>query len=234
VRLIPVIDIQRGVVVRGVGGRRHEYRPLQSSLVRSTDPVAVADALVRHCRPAELYVADLDAVAGGEPAFATLAALNALGVDVWVDSGVRDADDAGRLADAGVGTIVVGLETVRGPAALGRVLDRVEPNRVVFSLDLRDGRPLGDASAWPNPDATAIAASAVGLGVRRVILLDLARVGVGSGAGTESLLRRLANDHPGVEFIAGGGIGGPDDVRQLADAGAAGVLVASALHDGRL
>jgi phosphoribosylformimino-5-aminoimidazole carboxamide ribotide isomerase len=65
-------------------------------------------------------------------------------------------------------------------------------------------------------------------------VLDLARVGEGGGTGTEELCARLASAHPEVELIAGGGVRGIADVRRLGEAGVAAVLVASALHEGRL
>src|SRR5262249_35362032 len=106
--------------------------------------------------------------------------------------------------------------------------------RVVFSLDLSEGRPLGDPAGWGDADAWSVAALAVALGVRGVLVLDLAQVGMGGGTGTEDLCRRLASTYPGVEVSAGGGVRGPDDLRRLRGCGVRAVLVASALHDGRL
>jgi phosphoribosylformimino-5-aminoimidazole carboxamide ribotide isomerase len=232
VRLIPVLDVMNGAAVRAVAGRRSEYRPLVSRLVASAEPGAVARALVDTVRPAELYLADLDAIGGAAPNVALYASLGTLGVARWIDAGLRDADDAGPLLDAGVEGVVAGLETLRGTEALAALVRYSGPERVVFSLDLRDGVPLGGGS-WP-ADADAVADIAVAAGVRRAIALDLARVGGGGGTGTEGLCRRLAARHPGVEWVAGGGVAGPDDLQRLADAGASAVLVASALHDGWL
>src|SRR3954451_24567824 len=44
-QIIPVLDIQGGIVVRAIGGRRSEYRPLVSRLTDSTEPLAVAHAM---------------------------------------------------------------------------------------------------------------------------------------------------------------------------------------------
>jgi phosphoribosylformimino-5-aminoimidazole carboxamide ribotide isomerase len=82
--------------------------------------------------------------------------------------------------------------------------------------------------------ADEIANEAVKAGVRRLIVLDLAQVGVGEGVGTESLCRRLHERHPQLEIVAGGGVRDMADLRSLAAAGCSGALVASALHDGRL
>ena len=224
-RLIPVLDVLHGVVVRGAGGRRSEYRPVVSRLTASTDPVDVARALVTAFRTAELYLADLDALAGAAPAVGVYWAIRDLGVRLWVDAGVRDADGACQVAAAGC-DVVAGLETVPGPAALREIVAAVGADRVVFSLDLRNGAPLGE---WPNPVPAAVAC-----GVTRLIVLDLARVGGGSGTGTDELCRALAAAYPQVEVIAGGGVAGPADLDRLAACGVRGVLVASALHDGRI
>jgi phosphoribosylformimino-5-aminoimidazole carboxamide ribotide isomerase len=123
--------------------------------------------------------------------------------------------------------VVAGLETVPGPDVLGEVVAAVGVGRMVFSLDLRDGAPL---RAWPTPPVAA----AVACGITRLIVLDLARVGGGAGTGTEELCRQIASTRPQVEVIAGGGVAGWEDVRRLEACGVRGVLVASALHDGRI
>ena len=172
----------------------------------------------------ELYVADLDAIAGAEPAWEIFDSLQELAVPLWVDAGVRDVS---RL---GVERVVVGLESVPDPATLGRIVDELG-DRIVFSLDLREGRPLG---AWPATEPFDIADEAIRRGVRRVLVLDLARVGVQGGPGTDALCARLVKAYPGVEVSAGGGIRDRADVERLGALGVAAVLVASALHDGRL
>ena len=66
-------------------------------------------------------------------------------------------------------------------------------------------------------------------GLREAIVLDLARVG--SGAGPDiGLIAELHAAFPDLELLAGGGVRDAADLRALADAGAAGALVATALH----
>jgi phosphoribosylformimino-5-aminoimidazole carboxamide ribotide isomerase len=229
-RLIPVLDVMNGVVVRGVGGRRSEYRPIVSRLISSAAPLAVARALVGSFHPRELYLADLDAIAGTKPALALYRGVIELGIRVWVDAGVRDPDGAKRVAAVGC-NVVAGLETVPSPAVLAEIVAAVEADRVVFSLDLRDGLPLRD---WGEQSPLAVAATAVRSGITRLIVLDLAHVGRGTGTGTDELCREIALTYSHVEVIAGGGIAGPEDLKRLAAGGVKAVLVASALHDGRI
>jgi phosphoribosylformimino-5-aminoimidazole carboxamide ribotide isomerase len=233
-RIIPVIDVMAGQVVRGVAGRRQDYRPLVSRLTSSCHPVDVAKAFLERFGFTELYLADLDAIAGSPPALPVYAALQALGIHLWVDAGVRDALTAQRVAETGVASIVVGLETLLGPEELRKICGNLGRLRTVFSLDLKEGQPLGDTSRWKGADPWSIAEQAVAAGIMRLIVLDLARVGVGSGTGTEQLCQQLASAYPQVEIVAGGGVRDPADLHRLKQLGVRGVLVASALHDGRI
>ena len=229
-RIIPVLDLLDGVVVRGVAGRRSEYRPLVSRLTSSCRPAEVAAALASHFGFTEFYLADLNAIQGEEPAWDTFALLQSQGFQLWIDAGVVNREDAAALDRFGVRTVVVGLESVAGPAALAAIV----AERIVFSLDLRGGIPLGNGALWKVDHAEDIAAEAVARGVKRLLVLDLAQVGVGAGTGTEMLCARLAARFPGVEISAGGGVRGVEDLRRLCANGVQNVLVASALHDGRL
>lgn len=233
-RVLPVLDVLNGHVVRGIAGRREEYRPIQSILTNSTEPLAVADAVRKHFGLTEFYLADLDSILGEPPAAALYEELRAAGCRLWVDSGIRQFRDAAPVAATGVEVVVAGLETLVGPDVLRQLCAEYGSERVAFSLDLREGQPLGDYTAWRSASAEEIAAEAVDAGVRRIILLDLARVGTGLGTGTESILTRLTRRYLGVDWIVGGGVREAADLRRLKEAGAAAVLIASALHDGRL
>src|SRR5438105_6200556 len=112
-RIIPVLDLMNGLAVRAIAGQRRDYRPLRTRLCASPDPLVVAGAFQK-LGFAELYLADLDAIGGAEPAWPLYAQLRRLGFALWLDAGVRDLSDADRLAAAAVEQVIVGLETVRG------------------------------------------------------------------------------------------------------------------------
>jgi phosphoribosylformimino-5-aminoimidazole carboxamide ribotide isomerase len=231
--VLAVLDLMHGQVVRGVAGRRHEYRPIVSRLTTSADPCDVARALRDHFGLADLYVADLDAIGGAPPAVGVFAALAGLGFTLAVDAGLRAARDAAALLAAGVTTIVAGLETLAGPHVVHELVKQIGAEQLVFSLDLKDGQPRALSPSWKG-SAWDIAGQAVDLGVRSLLILDLARVGTSSGTGTEELCSQLAATFPHVAVLAGGGIRDRDDLDRLRSSGVKGVLVASALHDGRL
>ena len=146
-RIIPVLDVKDGLVVRGVAGQRQAYRPVVSRLSPSAQPLEVAHAFRDHFGLSDLYVADLDALAGKALKRLLCRALRADGFRLAVDAGIRHAVDGDLLAGAGIESLVAGLETMAGPAALAELCQRVGGERVVFSLDLKDGQPLVDLGA---------------------------------------------------------------------------------------
>jgi uncharacterized protein related to proFAR isomerase len=78
-----------------------------------------------------------------------------------------------------------------------------------------------------------VAMRAADAGAGAVIVIDLARVGTGTGLDL-ALIDRVREATPGLTLVAGGGVRGPEDLARLADSGCDGALVATALHDGRL
>jgi HisA/HisF family protein len=234
-RIIPVLDVLHGQAVHARGGRREDYRPLQSVLRRGSDPVSLAGAVLDEWRSRELYVADLDAITGAAPATGLYQALARLGLATWIDAGLRDATGVSLLLDAGVARVVAGLETLADGGILPRIIEIAGASRVVFSLDLRDGRPIvAPGARWGTVEPGQIAGRAVQAGCATIIILDLGRVGTGRGLGTLDLLQELVRKHPRVEWVVGGGVSGDADVEAYARAGASAVLVGSAIHDGRM
>jgi HisA/HisF family protein len=227
-RVVGVIDLKDGTAVHAVRGERERYRPVRS-VVGGDDGDALA--LARGFRSVlglgELYVADLDAITGDGENRAVIEAL-AREARVMVDAGASEPGRARELLDLGAHRVVVGTETLPGPDALDALL---ELDRVVLSVDLRDGRLLS-----PDPQLEGLPAlDAVKRlhreALRELIVLDLARVGSGAGLDV-GLIGELRATFPDLELLAGGGVRDAADLRALAGAGAAGALVATALHTG--
>jgi phosphoribosylformimino-5-aminoimidazole carboxamide ribotide isomerase len=217
-RVVPVIDLKGGTAVHAVRGERERYRPVG-------DPLSLARRFRDALGLDELYVADLDAITGGGSSDGVIRAL-AREARVMVDAGISEPERARALLDLGVHRVVVGTETLADAEALDRLLPEA-----VLSVDLRHGRTLS-----PDPRLAGLAAlDGVAClnraGLREVIVLDLARVGSGAGPDVE-LIAQIHAAFPDLELLAGGGVRNVEDLRALGDAGAAGALVATALHDG--
>jgi phosphoribosylformimino-5-aminoimidazole carboxamide ribotide isomerase len=227
-RVIGVIDLKDGVAVHAVRGERERYRPVRSRLVEGADPVAVARALRDRLDLRELYVADLDAIGGGPGHDETLRAL-AAETELMLDAGVSDAAGVERVLALGAARAIVGTETLAGAGAFAELpLDRV-----VLSLDMRAGRVLAHDPELATLGPGEALARLTRAGLREAIVLDLARVGSGEGPDV-GLVGELHGRFPQLALLAGGGVRDAADLRALAQAGAAGALVATALHNGAI
>ena len=87
---------------------------------------------------------------------------------------------------------------------------------------------------WSSQDPLEIARQCLSLGIRRMIVLDLASVGVGGGVAQLNLCQRLLEEDAELELITGGGVRDVTDLHTLKNAGIKGVLIASALHNGSI
>ena len=236
-QIIPVIDLMDGKVVHAIGGRRADYQPIQSLLHATSEPIPMAHAMRSALGFQTIYLADLDAIAGLPPRFDVYRELIAAQFHLWIDAGVRNPATVAPLLelDPDFTTIVAGLETMAGRRELADTIRIAGAERIVFSLDLFEESPQTAAEAtWGNEDAFDLALAAMDCGVQNLLILDLARVGTGRGLGSQTLIAQIRGARPFAHIRAGGGISRIEEVLAIRDAGAAGVLIGSAIHDGRI
>ena len=235
-RIVGVIDIHDRRAVHARGGRRDEYAPVSLAAGERVDgdAVALARVYVEQLGVPELYVADLDAIAGATLHTGLLSAIAALGVPVWVDAGVTTPAAASAVLEAGASVVVVGLETLTSLDALATIARTVADAPVAFSVDLRNGLPITmpdvEHSRW---SVSQIARGAADAGARTIIVLDLARVGSGTGVDLE-VMAEVRRAVPEVTLLAGGGVRSEGDLDLLARVACDGALVATALLSGAL
>ncbi|WP_166826365.1 HisA/HisF-related TIM barrel protein [Thalassoroseus pseudoceratinae] len=231
-QILPVLDLLRGQVVRGIAGQRQEYRPIRSQLTNSSVPIDVAKAFRDTFGLNRLYVADLDAIEGHSPQISIWSELAANGFDVEIDAGLRSVDDLNTAMESGADSVILGSESLPSADLLADSLDVLKAERLVFSLDLIAGEPRTVVDDWAGLSPIEIVDCVVSMGVVRLIVLDVRRVGMGSGTGTDTLCQSIRKRFPRIELTTGGGVKSNADIRQQAAIGIDRLLVASALHDG--
>ncbi|MDB5781947.1 HisA/HisF-related TIM barrel protein [Caballeronia mineralivorans] len=238
-QVIPVLDLLDGQAVRAMRGERARYRPIESPLCATSEPLAVARALLGAVGTRTLYIADLGAILKrGDHARLLAELLNGLGeapVQIWLDAGYVDFPSMRSLFDRieairrgprrpGRATLVpvFGTETLLNTEALHEA--QTAGFAPVLSLDHRAGRLIADPVAtrpdtswWPS----------------RVIVMTLDHVGSyqGPDLDTFAAIRAQAGHR---ELIGAGGIRHAADLSAAAESGAAAWLVASAIHDRQL
>jgi phosphoribosylformimino-5-aminoimidazole carboxamide ribotide isomerase len=222
--IIPVLDVARGKVVRGVKGDRAAYREIASPLAKSADPADVAQGLMRLFPFRRLYMADLDGIEGRGRNVHLVPSISAAlpACEIWIDAGTASRNAARSVLAAPVTTLVVGSESIETAGEIADILAEA-PARSVLSLDFRGEEFMGppeilkNAALWPS----------------RVIVMTLARVGSGEGPDL-SRIREIVSRAEGRKIYAAGGVRARSDIEDARRAGAAGVLIATALHEGTL
>ena len=222
--IIPVIDLKGGLVVRARQGDRANYRPIQTPLSPTSEPADVVSGLLSLHPFKNLYAADLDAIEGRGDHLAQLARLASDRPDLalWVDNGCATLAAAEAfLAALPQASLVLGSESQHD----GKLLEALGKHpRVILSLDFRGDRFIGPEALLR--DAGPLARSHH-------------HHDAGAGRQRRRSRSRALCDLQGACRLATGLSGRriaevATTSPQLEASGAAGILVASALHDGRL
>ncbi|QGA81361.1 1-(5-phosphoribosyl)-5-[(5-phosphoribosylamino)methylideneamino]imidazole-4-carboxamide isomerase [Halomicrobium sp. LC1Hm] len=222
--VIPAVDMQDGQVVQLVGGERGTGK-------RYGEPVAAARRW-RAAGATTLHLVDLDGAFEGERANADAidAVLDAVDADVQLGGGIRTADDAIDLLDRGVDRVILGTAAVENPEIVAEISE-THPDSVLVSLDAKDGEVV--VSGWTEGtglDPAEAASRYAELGAGGILFTDVDVEGQLAGVRTEPVRRVV--DAVEIPVIASGGVATVEDVRALRDAGAAAVVVGSALYEG--
>lgn len=231
-KVMPVIDILNGVAVHALRGKRSEYKPLQSILSKSTEPLEVARAF-KALGFTDLYVADLDAIIDCSTDFQTLKRIvEETGLYLLVDAGITNLERAQKLLEAEVAKLIIGTETLQTKSFIAQAVERFGSDRIVVSLDLKGDEVIVKAGFDGCSDPLCLLQEFKTMGVSQVIILDLLRVGSGEGVNVEFLKKVIAEI--GVDVYVGGGVRNIEDLIELKTLNVSGVLVATALHTGKI
>jgi len=222
--VIPAVDMQDGEVVQLVQGERGTEK-------RYGDPVDAARRWV-DAGAETLHLVDLDGAFEGERqnAAAVEAVVDAVDVPVQLGGGIRTAADAVDLLDRGVARVILGTAAVENPELVAEISE-THPGRVMVSLDSKDGEVL--VSGWTEGtglDPAEAAARYEELGAGSILFTDVDVEGKQAGVQTDVTKRVV--DAVDIPVVASGGVASLDDIRALKDAGAAAVVVGTALYEG--
>ncbi len=227
-RIIFVLDIYNRIVVHAQGGNRQNYLPIHKSsmLCNSSEPLAVINAV----NPKEVYIADLNILQGiGEhdTNFADIRAVSQK-VKTMLDPGISSPSDIEEALSI-AGSVILGTET----ASLDTISHAASefPGRVNVSIDIKNNRILTRDPDMPD-DPIEVIGMLNDMNIQDIIILDMDKVGTSSGIDSQFLSMIAASSNHDV--LLGGGIKDINDIETLNDIGLKGVLVATALHNGKI
>ncbi len=222
--VIPAVDVQDGEVVQLVAGER-------GTETRYGDPVEAATNWV-DAGAETLHLVDLDGAFEGERInkAAFEAVIDAVSVPIQIGGGIRSASDAFDLLSIGVDRVILGTAAVEDPPIV-EAISAEYPRSVMVSLDAKDGEVV--VSGWTERtglDPADAATRYADLGAGAILFTDVDVEGQLEGVNTELVSRVCAAVD--IPVVASGGVATIDDIRALKRAGAAAVVVGTALYEG--
>ena len=224
--VIPAIDLRDGRCVRLFQG------DFNQETVFSDDPLAMALSWQEQGGH-RLHVVDLDGAVQGKPVHLEVisAIVRSLDIPVQVGGGIRDLATAGAWLEAGVDRVVIGTAAVRDPDMVREVCRKHGSQRVVVSVDAKDG--LVALQGWKETSAVTVlelANQMSQIGVVRLLYTDIARDGALTGPDLETNTK-LAKE-TGLAVLASGGVASVEHIKELLPTGVEGVIVGRALYTG--
>ena len=230
-RVIPCLDVDKGRVVKGTN-----FVDIRDA----GDPVELA---VRYEQEGGDELVFLDITASHEKRDTMVELARRTADDVFIPftigGGVRSAEDAQAVLDAGADKVSVNSAAVARPELIGELAEVFGAQCVVLAVDAR-AREEGEGwEVFVNGGRTATGLDAIDwirrgveLGAGEIMLTSMDRDGTEDGY--DLALTRAASEAVDVPVIASGGAGQLDHlVDAVEDGGADAVLCASIFHYGQ-
>ena len=228
VRIIPCLDVRDGRVVKGV-----RFKGLRDA----GSPPELAAEYERQGAD-EITLLDVSATPEGRgTALETVRAVReGLALPLTVGGGVRTADHAGALLDAGADKVGVNTAAVKRPELLEEMAERFGCQCTVIAIDAAGCEEGGwevvtlSGRERTGIDAVAWAREASDRGAGEILLTSWDRDGTKSGYDLE--LMSAISSRVEVPVIASGGAASAEHMVEAVEAGADAVLAASIFHYG--
>jgi phosphoribosylformimino-5-aminoimidazole carboxamide ribotide isomerase len=224
VKLIPTLDVSKGVAVKRVKGVPGTGLSLGS-------PKDVAQWIL-DMGYESLHIVDLDAAAEeGRNTEQLIEVLRLPFKWIQIGGGIRDVEVASLYLRAGASALVLSTLPFTDPVRFRSILANIGGDKLLVSIDYSDGKTL--LKGWrkegiPLERAIEIVSE---FKLRGTILTHVSREGTKSGVEPEAL--KLAPALPGIREYAGG-VAELSHLLQLKEAGFHAALVGMAFYDGKL
>jgi imidazoleglycerol phosphate synthase cyclase subunit len=225
-RIIPCLDVRDGRVVKGV-----RFQNLRDA---GSPPECAYDYEQQGAD--ELVLLDVSATPQGrKTALETVQKVRAhISIPLTVGGGVRSADDAGALLEAGADKVGVNTAAVADPAIISEIAERYGRQCAILALDAKLVQPgkwqvvVQSGAQDTGLDALDWAREACDRGAGEILLTSWDRDG--TRLGYDLQLLRAVRAAVNVPIVASGGASTLEQLLDGVRAGADAVLAASIFH----
>lgn len=224
--IIPAVDLQQGRVVRLFEGNPDK------ETVYYEKPLDAARHWADLGVP-RLHLVDLDAALGRGDHRDIIRDIAAnVDTKLEVGGGIRDLDTAREWLSV-VDRIVISTIAITKPEIVEALLSEFDAERIVVSIDAKDG--LVAVKGWAETSQVAafeLARRVQAQGVTHVIYTDISRDGTMKGIDPEpiSLMRKTFKHY----LLAGGGVASDKDLELYESLELDGAIVGRALYEGKI
>ena len=228
-RIIPAIDIIDGKCVRLVQG---DY---DQKTIYNENPLEVARSF-ENAGLTHLHLVDLDGAKAGKVISWQVVEKITSGTSLKVDfgGGIKTTEEVERLLNLGVSQVNLGSIAVREPEKITGWIEQFGADSIILSADVKN--EMISIDGWQQNSAINIVAflrDYVQRGIKHVTCTDIGTDGMLTGPNLE-LYKKILLSFPQLHLIASGGVSSLDDLYELKQIGADGVIVGKAIYEGRI
>ena len=227
-KLFPAIDMKDGKCVRLSQGRFDQVK------VYAEDPLTAALAFVE-AGARYIHTVDLDGALQGRGmnTEALRRLVEQVPVPVQNGGGIRTMQQVREKLALGLDRVIIGTAAVKDPDFLKEALETFGPEKIVVGIDASRG--LVATHGWQQVStvpAVELGQAMFEMGLKYTVYTDISRDGMLTGPNIEETMRMQRET--GLTVIASGGVSGMEDLKNLQDAGAYGVIIGKAIYEGRI
>ncbi len=225
-KIIPAIDLMDGQVVRLLKGNPN------NKTVYSNNPIEIAKKW-QNAGADMLHIVDLDATLGrGSNIQIIKKMVGELNLPVQVAGGLRDENTISEVCEWAM-RVVLGTIAFQDQDALLRVAKSLGNDKIVISVDHVDGNIV--VNGWQEKTETQLIDGMnkfLNLGFSDFLVTDVSKDGTMQGPDLEYLQKACSLKNANV--IASGGISNIEDVKNVKDTNAFGVILGKSLYENKI
>lgn len=226
-QIYPAIDIIDGKAVRLSQGSFDDVTVFNDSPVEAAKDWVDAGATYIH-------IVDLDGARYGKTFVTDIIKDIKSKYDVKIETGggVRTLKDIEDRINAGASRVIIGTAAVKNPELVKEAAEKFG-DKIAVGVDAKNG--MVAISGWEEiSDVTAVdlCLKMKEYGVNTVIYTDISKDGMMSGPNIEFTKDLI--EKTGMDIIASGGVSKMEDIENVNNINAAGVIIGKALYNGAL
>ncbi len=223
--IIPAVDLKNGKCVQLVQGEPGT----EQVIIDNPDEVAM-NWIQKGAK--RLHVVDLDGALGsGENLNIVKKIIEKSQVPVQMGGGIRTLDDAKKLLDAGITTVIIGTMAIKNPEYIEQLSEEYGSERICVSLDSKENKVVTHGwTEFTDKSPLEYAKIFEEKGAGSILFTNVDVEGLLKGIDLKPVKELLSN--LSIPIIYSGGITSLDDLKVLYDLGTDYVVIGSALYKG--